>query len=134
MNTQTEAEKLFAELADKIKREAYAQGWRDAFSQLEVALAEYKEVPEIKEKLTLSGNQAPKTLNKISGGRMPKQGTTPHAILTAVTANPGMKAGQIVDAVRDSGHTAPIPSIQTNIQRLKQRKLIVLRHGKWYPE
>ena len=134
MNATNDTNKLLSDAAEQIRKEAYSKGWRDAFARLEVALAEFKEMAEIADKISVNGSATAKPSSKQSTGKMPKLGTTPHAILTEVMNHPGMTGGQIVEAVRNSGHTAPAPSIQTNIQRLKQRKMIVLRHGKWYAE
>lgn len=134
MNTTTDIKNVLAEAAEKIKKDAYEAGWRDAIAAINKALSGVGDVVSVPEKIALiSGATVVKAAGKMPAN-MPKQGTTPYAILMEVIANPGMTGGQIVEAVRASGHTAPIPSIQTNIQRLKAKKLIVLRHGKWYAE
>ena len=134
MNTTTDVENVLAEAAERIKKDAYAAGWRDAITAVNKALSDVGEIVTVPDKITvISATGTVKSVGRMSG-KMPKQGTTPHAILMEVVAHPGMTGGQIVEAVRASGHTAPVPSIQTNIQRLKGKKLIVLRHGKWFPE
>ena len=134
MSATIDADKLLSDVADQIKKEAYAAGWRDAIAALNKAISGLGDTVVVPERIGAgSGTPPAKPSGKING-KMPKQGTTPHAILMEVVAQPGMTGGQIVEAVRASGHTAPIPSIQTNIQRLKTKKLIVLRHGKWYAE
>lgn len=131
----SDTDRLLSEAADRMKKEAYAAGWRDALVAAARALSELGDSTAVPDKFNLANSSTTaKSSIMADGGKMPKVGTTPHAILMQVMATPGMTGGEIVDAVRNSGHTAPVPSIQTNIQRLKQRKMIVLRHGKWYAE
>ena len=134
MNTPSDTDRLLSEAADRLKKEAYAAGWRDALAAVASVLPGLGESMTVPDKITLANSVAPAASrgNAPAGGKMPKQGTTPHAILSVVMAKPGLTGGQIVDEVKATGHTAPTPSIQTNIQRLKNKKLIVLRHGKWY--
>ncbi|MDR6660270.1 hypothetical protein J2W51_002840 [Tardiphaga robiniae] len=124
---------MFAEIADKLKKEAYAAGWRDALAAI-TKMASEAAPPEV---ISLVGpTQPPKPVvgggNGGGAGKPLTQGTTPFYVVEALKMKPGMTAGQIIDTLRDQGHTAPDNSIRTNIHRLKERRLIVLRHGKWF--
>jgi hypothetical protein len=63
----------------------------------------------------------------------PALGTTPFVALQAIKKAPGMTGSQIVEVVKDGGHPASEGSIRTSMGRLRNRKLVVVRHGKWYP-
>jgi hypothetical protein len=132
MSDQGDSDKWFLEAGERLKKEGYAAGWRDALVAVNKALSQLGEGIVLPDKITPGTFNTAK--NPPSGAGIPKQGTTPHAVLVAVTNTPGMTGGQIVEALRTSGHAASAPSISTSIQRLKGRKLIVLRHGKWYAE
>ena len=108
-------ESLFAEVAEKIKRNAYVAGWRDA-------IAASNNVGELIDPATLEAieirqaKSAPTVLND-ANAKMPKQGTTPWEVIQAVKKRPGMSAGQIVEAIHAGGHGAPEGSIRTSIFR-----------------
>jgi hypothetical protein len=131
MNDNSNPMQAFTELADKIRRSAYADGWRDAMTAIAKAVGELApgEVPDVMgpyEPLrTINGpiNTAKSSLT---------MGTTPYYIVGALKAKPGLTPAEIIQALQDSGHKAPENSIRTNIHRLKERRLIVARHGKWF--
>lgn len=125
----TDTEKLIAEAHERLKQEWFANGWKACLQAINNGLA----MPEMPEGMAaLAADQ--KVANQKATGKEPRQGTTPHAILVAVRRTPGLKGRQIVEAVKASGHSASDASIKTNIQRLKDRKLIFLRHSKWYDD
>jgi hypothetical protein len=127
MSTNTDAERLFAEATEKMKSEAYAAGWRDALAAVGKAVSAV-EPPEAG--LLASGSffvAAPATTK---GSLTP--GTTPALIFALLTARPGLTPSEIISALAEQGHSAPENSIRTNIHRLKERQMIVNRHGKWF--
>lgn len=127
-----DASKLFADMAEKLRREGFALGWRAAIEALGKAIAELPTPSGLEEVPAHSGGQ-PDSGGK-RAGKMPKPGTIPYYMVVAVRKAPGgLTGGQIVDAVRAEAPGATEASIRTNIQRTKKRKLIVLRHGKWFP-
>jgi len=131
----TEIDKILTEAAEQIKREAYAAGWNDAVEAMKSALGGLA-TPSIPESLKIpngssqSGAAVKAPTNTTSG---PTVGSTPYYVLNALRAKPGMTSTEVVEAVRSGGHPAPEGSIRTTIFRLKDRKLIVSRHGKWFP-
>jgi hypothetical protein len=122
--------KLLAEATDKIKREAYAAGWRDAITAVNKSVNE-KADPAIPADLSLMSDgggvqsQTPSTL---------KLGTTPYVVFQAINKQPGMSGTEIVNAVQEGGHKVSEGSIRTTVIRLKARRLIVARHGKWFTQ
>lgn len=129
----TDTEKQLVEITASLKREAYAAGWRDAVAAMNKAVSQLAESPTAEINLGHDVAQTPDLTGGKGGGKPPTPGTTPYYILMEVKKNTGLTSGQIIEAVKGGGHTAPEPSIRTNIQRLKDRKLIALRHGKWWP-
>jgi hypothetical protein len=131
MSDNTDPMAAFTDLAEKIKRSAYADGWRDAMTAIAKAV----------------GELAPGDIQDVTGPNAPLKaangpinthkssltmGTTPYYIVGALKAKPGLTPAEIIQALQESGHKAPENSIRTNIHRLKERRLIVARHGKWF--
>lgn len=116
---------------EKIRREAYASGWRDAVAAITKAAAESapSDLPgdqhEERQDLGGGGRSAP-------SGNLPTVGTTPHYVYTAVRKKPGMTGAEVVSAVHDDGHGVSEAQIRTSLGRLEKRKLIVNRHKKWF--
>jgi len=134
MSDNTDPMTAFTELADKIKRSAYADGWRDAMSAVAKAVSDLApDMPDVigppsQIKYSNGFDSAP------DAGAKSKLtvGTTPYFIVGALKSKPGLTPSEIIQALQEAGHTAPEASIRTNIHRLKARRLIVARHGKWY--
>jgi hypothetical protein len=126
---------LLAEAADRIEREAYAAGWRDAIAAVSKAASDVAP-PEIPKTLDLQG-PVPAIIDMVTSksvqGNIPAEGSTPWYVIQAVRNKPGMTGAEIVAVVRDGGHNAAENSIRTSIFRMRDRKLIVPRHRKWYP-
>lgn len=131
MTDNTDPMSAFTDLADKIKRAAYAEGWRDAMNAVAKAVGELtpSEVQDV-----IGPVAQMKTINGTVNSAKSKLtvGTTPYFIVRALEAKPGLTPGEIIQTLHDGGHAAPENSIRTNIHRLKERKLIVARHGKWF--
>jgi hypothetical protein len=134
MNDNTDPMAAFTELADKIRQAAYADGWRDAMNAVSKAVAELAP-GEVKDAI------GPGTQLKLIGGSAAAagtakakltMGTTPYFIVASLEAKPGQTPAEIIQSLQDAGHSAPENSIRTNIHRLKERRLIVARHGKWF--
>lgn len=126
---------LLAEAAETIKQEAYAAGWRDAIVAINKAMGELPapttpkniEIREVLVSPTEHGG------SKATQGKPPTQGSTPWYVIQAVKNRSGMTGVEIVAAVKEGGHNAPEGSIRTSIFRMRDRKFIVSRHGKWFP-
>jgi len=133
MTTSSEIDKLLSEAADRLKREAYAAGWRDAMVAVNKAISDVANSPPEGLIEIEIGEIAPAGLTN-AAGRGPTQGTTPWYIWQAVRRKPGMTGAEIVGVLHDQeGLKASDASIRTGIARLKRRKLITVRHGRWFP-
>src|SRR5216684_2382316 len=128
MNNGNPIDQALAEAAERIRREAYQAGWRDAVAALNKAAAEAAELPAVE-----AGSEIEYAPSKGSAGQSgPTQGSTPWYVLQAVKKRPGMTGSEIVSVVKESGHKVSEGSIRTSLARLKDRKLAVSRHGKWF--
>jgi hypothetical protein len=120
---------LIAEATEKLRKEAYAQGWRDAVAALTKAAAEAAEVDP-----TQIGAGGTVPLDISTGGQAGvTQGSTPWYVLQAVRKRPGMTGSEVVSVVQESGHRVSDASIRTSLIRLAAKKLIASRHKKWFP-
>lgn len=126
----SEFEKLIAESAEKLKAEYFLLGWKAAFEAMAKMGAESE--PPVPEGVSISHGSGLE-FKRPKDQKLPPEGTTPYAVLMVVRKTSGLTGGQIVSALREQSHPAPDSSIMTTIQRLKAKKLITLRHGKWYP-
>ena len=130
MNDETDITRLLADAGEKISREAYARGWRDAVAALQKAAAELAESPVANN----SDSIGPIDLS-ISKGAVPNNltvGSTPYYTYQAIKKRPGMTGSEIVAAVQEAGHNVSEGNIRTSIARVKDKKLIVARHNKWF--
>jgi len=126
MTNGNEIPASLAEAIEKIRREAYSAGWRDAVAALNKAAAE-------------AADAAPESFD---GGDIqppgragdPKAGSTPWYVLQAVRKRHGMTGSEVVSVLHESGHKVSDASIRTSLIRLEARKLIVSRHKKWFPQ
>lgn len=119
---------------ERIKQEAYAAGWRDALAAINKAVSSLNEPSTMQNgELRDDAGTPIQILLPASKTKLPKQGTTPWEVVQTVKKRPGLTGAQIIETMRTAGHNAPEPSIRTSIFRMKERKLIVSRHGKWYP-
>jgi hypothetical protein len=128
MNTGNQANNALAEAAEKIRREAYQAGWRDAVAALSKAAQEAAELsPDDMgggDFGTPSGSQ--QSANGVS------QGSTPWYVLQAVRKRPGMTGSEVISVVHEGGHRVSEASIRTSLMRLERKKLIISRHKKWF--
>jgi Penicillinase repressor len=117
-----------AEAAEKIRREAYAQGWRDAVAALNKAAGEITELgPADIGSGPIDFNSGPQSASGVT------QGSTPWYVLQAVRKRHGMTGSEVVSVVQEGGHKVSSASIRTSLMRLEHKKLIVSRHKKWFP-
>jgi hypothetical protein len=131
----TEIDKILSDAAEQIKREAYTAGWNDAIEAMKSALSGLG-TPSVPETLKIPNGAGADTAGaraSTNSAAGPTVGSTPYYVLNAVKAKPGMASTEVVEAVRSGGHPAPEGSIRTTIFRLRDRKFIVSRHGKWFP-
>jgi hypothetical protein len=125
---------LLADAAERIKREAYIAGWRDAVAAINKAVSELVDPATLEGLEIRDAVESPTSLSpKATNSKTPKQGSTPWEVIQAVNRRPGMTQIQIIEALHGSGHDVPENSIRTSIFRMKERKFIISRHGKWYP-
>jgi hypothetical protein len=128
MANEPELNSLLAQALEKAKKEGYLQGWRDALTTISKAVADAGE-PEVIPDINSIENPTP-SAHSTSGG--PTVGSTPWYVLQAVKKRPGMTGSEVVAVVTEGGHKVSEGSIRTSLVRLKNRKLIVSRHGKWF--
>jgi hypothetical protein len=121
---------LFAEAAEKLRREAYAAGWRDAVAALTKAAAEAAELAPGDLALGGADFSASAAAQSTAGVT---QGSTPWYVLQAVRKRPGMTGSEVVSVVQEGGHKVSDGSIRTSLIRLAAKNLIVSRHRKWFP-
>jgi hypothetical protein len=121
---------LIAEATEKLRREAYAQGWRDAVAALTKAASEAAEISPDDESHGTVDFGSPGTGQPVVGVM---QGSTPWYVLQAVRKKHGMTGSEVVSVVQEGGHRVSDGSIRTSLIRLQDKKLIVSRHKKWFP-
>jgi hypothetical protein len=121
---------VIAEATEKLRREAYAQGWRDAIAALTKAAAEAAETASDDLNQTTVDFTASGTGQPVTGVT---QGSTPWYVLQAVRRRHGMTGSEVVSVVQEGGHRVSDGSIRTSLIRLADKKLIVSRHKKWFP-
>ncbi len=117
------------EAAEKLRKEAYAQGWRDALAALTKAATEAAE-------LNPNTDSGQGSIDFSTGNREMigiTQGSTPWYVFQAVRKRHGMTGSEVVSVVQESGHKVSDASIRTSLMRLERKKLIVSRHKKWFP-
>jgi hypothetical protein len=121
---------ILADAAERIKREYYASGWRDAMAAVAQALSGIPSPAGGEDR----GLEFTPAQPSVSQEDLPTQGSTPFYVVTAVRKHPGMTTGELLQAVADQGHNAPEKSVRTSIYRMKDRGFIVARHNKWFPQ
>jgi hypothetical protein len=127
MSNGNDLDKALADAAEKLKREAYLAGWRDAVAALNKAAAEIGEMPAHE-----AGGIGDITPSHAGSGNGPTVGSTPWYVHQAVKKKTGMTGSEVVSVVKESGHNVSEGSIRTTLVRLKAKRLIVSRHGKWF--
>jgi hypothetical protein len=129
-----ELDKLLADAAEKIRREAYSAGWRDAVATVTKALAEGQPGDDTLPPSFDAGKDFEGTgRREESNSNLPTIGTTPHYVYQAVRKRPGMTGSEVIAQVHAEGHTVAEAQIRTALSRLDKRTLIVNRHKKWFP-
>jgi hypothetical protein len=133
MSTQN-IDPLVAEVFEKLKRDAYAAGWRDAITAINKAASDLAApiIPKTIETHEVLSPPSEQVASKTTQPKLPTQGSTPWYVIQAVQKRPGMTGSEIVGAVKEGGHNAPEGSIRTSIFRMRDRKFVVSRHGKWF--
>jgi hypothetical protein len=128
MSNGSPIDQALAEAAERIRRDGYQQGWRDAVAALNKAAAEAADVGpgEGQSELELNSGRPATGVTGLT------QGSTPWYVWQAVSKKPGMTGSEIVSVVQDGGHRVSDGSIRTSLARLKERKHLVSRHGKWF--
>jgi hypothetical protein len=125
-----DTDKLLAEAAGRIRRDAFAAGFRAAVEAMTKALSELPDQPEGPADAVGLASGAVRTTAVPASVTV---GSTPWYVLQAITKRPGMTGADVVTAVREGGHSVTENSIRTSIARLGKRRLIVSRHRKWFP-
>lgn len=129
----TEVEKILAEAAEKIRKEAYFAGWNDCLASVKEAMESV--VPDTEAGAGYESAGSESKPNRVNGdAKGPKMGTTPFYALMAVRKTPGMTGAEVVAAVHENGHNVADPNIRISLSRLAEKGLVVNRHRKWFPE
>ncbi len=114
-----------AEAVEAVRKEAYAEGYRAAMTAAANALADLTESAPV-----ASASYVP--TKHIDGA--PAVGTILHYVWQAVMKKPGMTNSELISAVKENAPKASTAVVRTSINRLRRKyKLIVSRHGKWFP-
>jgi hypothetical protein len=128
MSNGSTIDQALAEAAERIRREGYQQGWRDAVAALNKAATEVAELGPGEGQAELEIN----SIRPATGVTGLTQGSTPWYVWQAVNRKPGMTGSELVSVVQEGGHKVSEGSIRTTLVRLKARKILVSRHGKWF--
>ena len=133
MSNGSETDRILTEAAERIRREAYAAGWRDAMVAINKAAGELAP-PDTPPNTNGSASIAitPSPGSTVAIGTGVTMGSTPWYVLQAVKNRPGMTGSEVVNAVQEGGHKVSEANIRTSLIRLGQKKLIVSRHRKWF--
>lgn len=129
MSNGNTIDQALAEAAEKIRREGYQAGWRDAVAVLTKAAADVAELGPTE--LASNGDTSQRKPLPAQSGLT--QGSTPWYVWQAIAKKPGMTGSEIVSVVQENGHRVSEGNIRTSIARVKDKKLIVSRHNKWFP-
>ena len=123
------------EAAEKMRREAYAQGWRAGIKALldAIGVAGPELANQVEDNFDIADSMAGVPNIVVSRPGDPTLGSTPSYVLQAVRKRPGMAGSEVVSVVQEGGHKVPEGSIRTTLVRLERKKLIVSRHKKWFP-
>ena len=118
------------EAVDRVKRDAFAAGWKAAIEAVTGAIANL-EPPEGVDPDAVTfvpfSKRGPDPI-----GALPTVGTTPHYVYQAVQRKQGMTGAEVITAVRADGHDVAEPQIRTALSRLEKRQLLANRHRKWF--
>jgi hypothetical protein len=113
-----------ADAVEAVRKDAYAAGYKAALTAISNTVADMTSAaPE-------SGAGYPPTKN-VDGA--PTVGTTQFYVWQAVLKKPGMTALELISVVKHDAPKASTGSIRTSLSRVKGKRLIVSRHGKWFP-
>jgi len=115
------------EAAETVRKDAYAAGYRDALAAISSALSDLAgATPE-------GTSRASYSRSKMGDGG-PTVGTIPHYVWMAVSKRPGMTNSELIAVIKENAPKASTAVIRTSIGRVRRKyKLIVSRHGKWFP-
>jgi hypothetical protein len=128
----SDTDRILAEAAERIRREAYAAGWRDAIAAIGKAAADLAPPDAIPDTINSSIPDSPISGNSTALGGV-TMGSTPWYVFQAVRKRPGMTGQEVVSVVQEGGHRVTEANIRTSLARLGQKKLIISRHRKWFP-
>jgi hypothetical protein len=112
-----------AEAVEAVRKEAFADGYRAGLAAAANALTDLSEGAPTAPASHVQSKQ-------IDGA--PTVGTAPHYVWQAVLKKPGMTNSELISVVKADLPKASEASIRTSINRVKAKRLIVARHGKWF--
>jgi hypothetical protein len=113
-----------SEAVEAVRKEAYAEGYRAGLTAAANALADLAEGAPV---------AAPSHVSAKADGA-PTVGTTPYCVWQAVLKKPGMTNSELISVVHGELPKTTTGSIRTSINRVRHKRLIVARHGKWFPQ
>jgi hypothetical protein len=131
MTNSNDTNRILADAAEQIRREAFAAGWKAAIAAMNKAAAELVD-PEMQDDMDIAATKAAPASLTSAGD--PKTGSTPWYVLQAIRKKHGMTGSEVVSVVQESGHRVSEASIRTSLVRLERKKLIIGRHRKWFPQ
>jgi len=119
------------EAVEKIRREAYASGWKDALEAVAASITSLP-APEGGDGVSITGLGASANRSNSDNSSAPTVGTTPWYVMQVVQRRQGMTGAEVVAAVRADGHDVAEAQIRTALSRLEKRRLLANRHRKWF--
>jgi hypothetical protein len=115
------------EAVETIRKQAYAEGYQAAVAAMSAALS------DLSQNVPAGVSGAIPTVTK-QVANAPTVGTIPHYVWQAVARRPGMTNSELISVVQEQAPKASEAVIRTSMGRVKRDyKLIVSRHGKWFP-
>jgi hypothetical protein len=120
-------------------RRAFLVGWQSHADAVDEATAKLRGLPSEEqasgmplEDITETSTDMPAPVTEAPSDPAPN--SQPDLILNLIKATPtGMTSLEVIDAVHRVDHSISGPSIRTSLHRLRLRRLIYNRLGKWFP-
>ncbi len=118
-DSQSDVERLLAEV-ERMKREAYDRGWRDAIGAVRKTMRK-----EINALSRPSAGAASTTVVKREHRGVPSM------VVNIIKERPGLRGVEIVEAAQEHGDTNQ-RTIRTALRRLRKKGKIEQRDGHWF--
>jgi hypothetical protein len=122
------ADRALAELTDKIRRDSFAQGWRAAMEAVKKAADQ-----DAPEGATIGAAFEMSPVKGRGSAAEPSEGSTPWFVLQTVRRRRGLTVAELRSALLEDGNRFSDAHIRVSLRRLKSRKLVAIRNGRWFP-